>query len=496
MYNEIGDLGDLSVKKADTRHSYCETNEKMTFEPLRKIELDNKMPSLSKIEMEKIPVDECGEMMRSHLDMPLVTFPLIDKILNKWIQNVSDDQLLGLTRGDTAIDTLALVSDMSQALIEEIGIFLLEDFKIQISANPHEHVPSDNKNTSADTSKLMNTQTLTEGCSYCRVTQDDVQSSFGDLFDTCFGKFLETVQRRSHDSVRLSTLLSVEIAKNVNLALSHSTAETSVRRRRSTPESELKEIALHVINILHICMNTTCAPLCTQSIQSSDAESSGCSSLEEHIQPNPSEGCRVIRPLPRNKNPGSPNFEEVEDEDVQEGPCRKTLTPSPCVVRRDVGSNGKSPDFRITEAKNLEQHRVESFETTHSTKQSTESLSHSTECPHPQLPKCSIDEIFLRACLAKLIDHIAEKTHTSFANVDFHQIVTRVTERLVGEERYTTPQNVKNFHITIYKELCRKFRSKYVLQVLMETCDPAFVAALVVTLNGQLKKLMKKNKHF
>ncbi|XP_030601053.1 uncharacterized protein LOC115791094 [Archocentrus centrarchus] len=426
------------------------------------------MSSLPETETKTIPSDEFDEISRSHLDMPLFTFPVFKETVSNWMDNLSDDDWLDLHNDENGIHKLALISDMSQALIEENAIFLLNHIRIQISANPHEHVPMDNKSSSADTSKLVNSQPLFDGCSYCRVTQDDVQSSFGDVLDTCFGQFMGTVQRRSFDSARICTLLSVEIAKHVNSALSHSTVQTSVRSRRFTPQSKLKEIAHHVINIFCICKSMTHAPPSAQCSQSSGAKCPCCSGLkgDVNIQPDRSEGRIVVLPLPGDMIPGFSNFEDVQES--PEETCRKTL----------------------------EQRRAESFKRTRSTKQRTDSLSRSTACLLPQLPKCSVDEKFLKTCLINLIDHITYKTHKSVINVRFYQILACVTESLVGEESYTAPKSAKNFHIPIYKELCQKFTSKYNLQALMEKCDPAFVAAFVETLKGQLKKSMEKKSKF
>lgn len=288
-----------------------------------------------------------------------------------------------------------VVSRICFTLVDDISLFLLRCLGRHHLAYGHMHFPSNNNCIIFGTSDLANRQPLFDGCSYCRVTAGDVHSSLGDILDTCFGQFLGTVQRRSDDSVRLRTLLSVEIANMINLNLRRINGSTSARSGSSISPPETEGMVCYLMNILGDCFSAEDAPLSAQSSQDNDAEIPG---------------------------------------------------------------------------------------------------SRETAYPLPQLPKCSIDETFLTFCLVKLTDHIAVKTHTSVANLDFHQIVTHVKERIVEDQSYTVPQNVKNLRITIYKELCRKFGSKYVLQTMMERGDEAFLEAFVEMLKAQLKKSTEKNK--
>ncbi|XP_030611589.1 uncharacterized protein LOC115798773 isoform X1 [Archocentrus centrarchus] len=344
--------------------------------------------------MNEIPSDESDEMRHSHINLPLVTYPVIAELLEKFRNNLSNEVQLNLASGVTDKHVVNLLSRICYRLVYDITVFLLKSLERHVLKYAHMHLPRDENNYIIyGNAVLMNRRPLFDGCSYCRVTESDVYSSLGDILDTCFGQFLGTVQRWSSDSVRLRTLLSVEIAKLMNSNLCRINGSTSVESDKPRPPPRTKAMVYHLMNILGDCFNAKDAPLWAQSSQDNDAEIPG---------------------------------------------------------------------------------------------------SRETACPLPQHPKCSIDETFLTLCLAKLIDHIAVKTHTSVANLDFHHILTRVKERIVEDQSYTVPQSVKNLHVTIYNKLCRKFGSKYVLQSVMEQGDEAFVEAFVEMLKAQLKKSTEK----
>ncbi|XP_030586204.1 uncharacterized protein LOC115780908 [Archocentrus centrarchus] len=132
-----------------------------------------------------------------------------------------------------------------------------------------------------------------------------------------------------------------------------------------------------------------------------------------------------------------------------------------------------------------------------STEESASCMNNLKPAPAPQhfdysalllSPDHLINETFLSVLLGKLVDHIAVKTRTSTANVDLAQLVCGVRKRTRGVLNFAPPQSVGSLHISMYKELCWKFRSKYTLQAAMESGDEVFDFAVSETLKSQLEK--------
>lgn len=289
----------------------------------------------------------------------------------------------------------------------------------------------------------MKVEPLLDGCSYCRVTEDDIQASLRNIFHNCFGRVLGCGQRRSCDSDTLLTLFSVSIAKNVNSALSRITGSTSLQSDRSTSPTNFVGMVYSLMNILKDCVNTS-SPL------SVDSESSSCTTVE------------------------SPNSEE--DDDFKESVETFKSTPTQaCVGEEDVGSEGNSDTFQITDVQNLDRESSER----------EEKCSDAPRCSSGTLPTPADTDTFLSLCLANLVAHVSEKTQTTAVKLNFQQIVTDIREKIGGD--LTPLKTVKNLYIIMYKDLCRKFGSKYVLPFVMEKGGATFVAAVVELLKAELK---------
>lgn len=271
----------------------------------------------------------------------------------------------------------------------------------------------------------MKVEPLLDGCSYCRVTEDDIQASLRNIFHNCFGRVLGCGQRRSCDSDTLLTLFSVSIAKNVNSALSRITGSTSLQSDRSTSPTNFVGMVYSLMNILKDCVNTS-SPL------SVDSESSSCTTVE------------------------SPNSEE--DDDFKESVETFKSTPTQaCVGEEDVGSEGNSDTFQITDVQNLDRESSER----------EEKCSDAPRCSSGTLPTPADTDTFLSLCLANLVAHVSEKTQTTAVKLNFQQIVTDIREKIGGD--LTPLKTVKNLYIIMYKDLCRKFGSKYMLPFVQQS---------------------------
>ncbi|CAI5689809.1 unnamed protein product [Oreochromis niloticus] len=148
-----------------------------------------------------------------------------------------------LATDDITSDVIDLLTKMCRVLIGHISTLVFKVVRPQVSCCPHNHDHGDLF------MKQMNVEPLLDGCSYCRVTEDDIQASLRNIFDNCFGWVLGFGQQRSCDSDKLLTLFSVSIAKNVNSALSRITGSTSLQS-----DSQLcnREVLAQCENVLMI----------------------------------------------------------------------------------------------------------------------------------------------------------------------------------------------------------------------------------------------------
>ncbi|XP_006809092.1 uncharacterized protein LOC102775699 isoform X2 [Neolamprologus brichardi] len=400
--------------------------------------------------MNVIPLDEAGEPRCSHVSLPLFRFGHIERCLRNYLDNLSHGQWTALATDDISSDVVDLLTQMCRALIGHISTLVYKVIRPQVSCWPHNHDRGD-KESSAD---RINVEPLLDGCSYCRVTEDDIQASLRNIFHNCFGRVLGCGQRRSCDSDKLLTLFSVSIAKNVNSALSRITGSTSLQSDRSTSPTNFVGMVYSVVNILKDCVNIS-SPL------SVDSESSSCTTVE------------------------SPNSEEDDDfkdddfkvsTDFKESVETFKSTPTQaCVGEGDVGSEGNSDTFQITDVQNLDRESSES----------EEKCSDAPRCSSGTLPTPAETDTFLSLCLANLVAHVSEKTQTTAVKLNFQQIVTDIREKIGGD--LTPLKTVKNLYIIMYKDLCRKFGSKYVLPFVMDKGGATFVAAVVELLKAELK---------
>ncbi|XP_019205664.1 uncharacterized protein LOC106098608 isoform X3 [Oreochromis niloticus] len=198
--------------------------------------------------MNVIPLDEPSEPRCSNLSVPLFGFENIEHCLRKHLAYLSRKQWTALATDDITSDVVNLLTKMCRVLIEHISSLVFKVVRPQVLCCPHNHDRGDNE-SSAD---RMNAEPLLDGCSYCRVTEDDIQASLRNIFDNCFGWVLGFGQRRSCDSDKLLTLFSVSIAKNVNSALSRITGSTSLQS-----DSQLcnREVLAQCENVLMISVH-------------------------------------------------------------------------------------------------------------------------------------------------------------------------------------------------------------------------------------------------
>ncbi|KAL3995859.1 pancreatic elastase I [Sarotherodon galilaeus] len=155
-------------------------------------------------------LEEMGTLDCRHLKLPLVTLENLGKVITPYVKDVSQDQWASLADGDPGSKVVILLSSMCHAVIEEISALVLEVVEPQVLAKGHNHASGDKVS-------------LQDGCSCCRVTENNIQASFRNTLHHCFGEALSMAQGKSYNSDILVKLFSAEITKKVNTSLARIT---------------------------------------------------------------------------------------------------------------------------------------------------------------------------------------------------------------------------------------------------------------------------------
>ncbi|XP_061658281.1 uncharacterized protein LOC133491300 isoform X2 [Syngnathoides biaculeatus] len=114
-------------------------------------------------------------------------------------------------------------------------------------------------------------------------------------------------------------------------------------------------------------------------------------------------------------------------------------------------------------------------------------------CLHPPAETWTKKEnIFCTVFLWKLMDHIAHSNAKSVLEMDIDWMLAQLKSTVV-ETRPNHPQNIGDFHIEVYKDLCQEFGSKERLYLSMACCQLAFVEALARALKKHLQGPKKRN---
>lgn len=107
---------------------------------------------------------------------------------------------MSLADGDPGSKAVILLSNMCHANIEEISALVLEVVEPQVLAKGHNHACGDKVS-------------LQDGCSCCRVTENNIQASFRNTLHHCFGEALSMAQGKSHNSDILVKLFQQKLLK-------------------------------------------------------------------------------------------------------------------------------------------------------------------------------------------------------------------------------------------------------------------------------------------
>ncbi|XP_030575424.1 uncharacterized protein LOC115773058 [Archocentrus centrarchus] len=376
------------------------------------------------------------ELVCSHLKLPVVALEDFEKVVTPYVQDISHDEWIYLDAYDSGSEVSILLADMCHAVIGEISALILQGVEPQALASKHYHSSGDDG-------------TVQDGSSHCRVTEQDVQACFRNSLHCYFGEALDVAEESSHNLDQLVRLFSAEITKTVNSSLAQLTWSAFVFNIYDSVTAECILPIVHNVGEMFKYMLDGC-----KRMEDESCDEVAC----------PRCNCEVCWRFDSQdaKSAGQDSTETLERSDSSSESSDHTndLTPE------------RAPQFSDY----------------------SESYHFVSSSSHPPCPEVLINETFLTVVLAKLVDHIAAKTRASILNMDLDQLVHAVTRRTRGTMFFTLPKRADSLHISIYKKLCKKFRSKYVLQAIMESGDEAFEFAVSVTLMSLLQNLRAPRK--
>ncbi|XP_019724172.1 uncharacterized protein LOC109515049 [Hippocampus comes] len=281
-------------------------------------------------------------------------------------------------------------------------------------------------------------QILVNGCdspqqalNYSCVTVDDIHACIWDSLLLALKDTINAGEIRSPCGDHLLELVAAKVSKTVNSALSEMSSQLDSAPHLDVPHqvSEIGEIALQSISVLRDCLEN----MRMAGRYGIEEDCAGSESSEDATN-------ILVAPLPT---------------PVQT--CEKVSThlhaQTPTEVHIKTGNT----------------------------------------CLHPPAETWTKKEnIFCTVFLWKLMDHIAASNAKSVLEMDIDWMLAQLKSTVV-ETRPNHPQNIGDFHIDIYKDLCQEFGSKERLYFSMVCCQLVFVEALARALKNHLQAPKKKD---
>ncbi|XP_061653006.1 uncharacterized protein LOC133488743 [Phyllopteryx taeniolatus] len=282
-------------------------------------------------------------------------------------------------------------------------------------------------------------QILVNGCdspqwalNYSSVTEDDIHACIWDSLLLALKNTINAGEVRSPCGDHLLELVAAKVSKTVNTALSEISSQLDSAPHLDVPHqvSEIGEIALQSISVLRDCL----------------------------------ENMRLVSGF---------EFEEVcAYSDSSEDTTDVLVAPLPTPVQ--------------TYNEEAESHLYTRSPTEVHTK--TGNI-----CLHPPAETWTKKEnIFCTVFLWKLMDHIAHSNAKSVLEMDIDWMLAQLKSTVV-ETRPNHPQNIGDFHIEVYKDLCQEFGSKEHLYFSVACCQLVFVEALARALKKHLQGPKKRD---
>ncbi|KAK5929606.1 hypothetical protein CgunFtcFv8_010826 [Champsocephalus gunnari] len=187
--------------------------------------------------------------------MPMLTPDIFQPIIRSCLNDCTDVSWQLLSDGKIDSDAVILLTRMCQDITDTLTILILEVTLPQVNKWMDWVEEENHKNASITASfpSVYTQRTRT----YDRVTEDDVEASFGNCLDCCFGMALGLPQSKTEQSQAVLALFVVSITKRVNSGLRELTqppSSNSSSESVSSTDSQTEDIVYHIAHILRACM--------------------------------------------------------------------------------------------------------------------------------------------------------------------------------------------------------------------------------------------------
>ncbi|KAJ4924331.1 hypothetical protein JOQ06_000571 [Pogonophryne albipinna] len=187
--------------------------------------------------------------------MPMLTPDIFQPIIRSFINDSTDVSWQLLSDGEIDSDAIILLTRMCQEITDTLTMLILEVTLPQVN-KWMDWVEKENHNNACITASLPTVYTQRTH-TYDRVTEEDVEASFGNCLDCCFGMALGLPQSKTEQSQALLALFIVSITKRVNsglLELTQPSSSNSSSESVSSTDSQTEDIIYHIAHILRACM--------------------------------------------------------------------------------------------------------------------------------------------------------------------------------------------------------------------------------------------------
>ncbi|KAK5932748.1 hypothetical protein CgunFtcFv8_004427 [Champsocephalus gunnari] len=187
--------------------------------------------------------------------MPMLTPDIFQPIIRSCLNDCTDVSWQLLSDGKIDSDAAILLTRMCQDITDTLTILIMEVTLPQVN-KWMDWVEEENHKNASITASFPSVYTQRTRI-YDRVTEDDVEASFGNCLDCCFGMALGLPQSKTEQSQALLALFIVSITKRVNSDLRDLTqppSSNSSSESVSSTDSQTKDIVYHIAHILRACM--------------------------------------------------------------------------------------------------------------------------------------------------------------------------------------------------------------------------------------------------
>ncbi|XP_059180226.1 uncharacterized protein LOC131959138 [Centropristis striata] len=489
----------------------------------------------ARLDFERIPSDEIGEMRCSDLDLPMLTSDTVSKWITPHLNDIKAKQWTSL-HINIDNNTVMILSNICHEITETVSNLVLDDVMPQVY-QWMENINNPSK-TSAVTNRIKSPY---RNRNYHTITVEDIEACLGNSLHQSLGEFLGVIEESCRDSEQLLHLVAEEVAKQVNRTLiyireSFSSQQVEQSFEFESPLSPTQEMVYHMSNILRRCLVKQPQPnlpdersaqefspislifQLPQDLNSTDEESAviefspesspddknmvqelSTEDDQDFLSETPDEGSSV-KELSQASSPDDDNmvWEFSTDDDNDSLTETHHEFPDEESPVKELSQAPSPDDDNMVRKFSTEDDNDSLWETQLELPDQRSPVKELSQAPSRFAILSSVlstsrkeftpkEKIFLSVFVCKLLDHIAHSTKTSAQDLDFDGIVKNLM-KILGEKSFCLPQTVGNLHITIFKELCLEFGSAKQLCAAMICEGVVFEEAVAKELKRQLQK--------